>query len=682
MKQKQVTNISAKASPKRLAHAASDSQPEFGEHSIYRPIPHLQWERAIRLTEQVCALLEMPSDELAASRADFETQLNLMVVKIQDPVDRAWLATEQSSRFLDTMREVVGALDRGHFGADLTRLMAMAGKRPARLALECSCEINRIQFWLKHAAVTGMASELAISMDRALLANGRLLASYVALNHERSFKPEFSIGSKLLGGTSFGQWLRGLRQTAGLSPKELGTIIKKDCGLTLSGSALNHYELDLFVPSRKEERLVQALDKALNATGNLIAAWEQLAPSELRGPSEEPPLPIPVSLLAEIQAVIADATRAPARWGATSCNMFEEFCVRFFRYLLDEGIHRPEELTLTMLCHWPLVQMHFEWLRDRVNRKSFTSYEETRTRTLISLYAHYFPSLWEGAVVHPFWSGQMPSMASAFDSDPKTEVSMPLGSSQVQWANTVECAKKKAQQFLKISNFQVLSATQRITPLLENRVPLHKLVAEVRSRVESLPGRILCRKAALQCRRLAVFGLMLARPFAPRAVVSLTLDQVKVTEGGYVDLLVPPALLRNGKTAGKNGIQGELPHTWDWLHTLIKRWIYEARPIVLGGQHSPYLFLSAPSGRKAIGGTDRMERARNCLYRDSLTLTGFNPSALRYLIVSDARSHHLSSHDIALLLNTTRSNVETIVQKLDALMKTMNAATTISKLTK
>jgi hypothetical protein len=340
--------------------------------------------------------------------------------------------------------------------------------------------------------------------------------------------------------------------------------------------------------------------------------------------------------------------------------------LRLNHLLLQDSYHlelvtkeRRPVLSLTLLCDWTLVQGYFDFVRHRAKREKYSLDAKTTTRTLINLYRYFLPHLKESAERESYWVNRTPTVAKGeyipfagvvrrYEED--------LRNWEERWGYQCFLAGEKARAFLKErknkKKFEAARMNKKVLPLLEAKITLAQILSVFEKRVHALPARILCRKAAIYLRRLAIAALMLARSFRPGTIEKLMSDMVTIEPDGKIHLDIPEEYFKNrGNGGSEGGVQGELPNC-ECLHVALRRYLEEGRPFLLGspelrdGKDEGYLFTPAFSLERA----SREDQAGpggplgdKLLGHDAIIVLGYRIYSERYLFATDAARNKATS---------------------------------------
>jgi hypothetical protein len=511
---------------------------------------------------------------------------------------------------------------------------------------------------------------------------------YRRLNQDEAHIPEISILEELTGTQSFGALLRQLRKQSKKTLQDIMTEMKTKHKIIILGAQLDGWE-HFYIPSQQQKKVIVALDVVYKANGSLVRAWNNIKPkSVLTGYAirmEDWPKKTQAQFARLVNYKTANSENlrcsdAPGgdRWTSdTAPMMFQRFCEAFFGFLVASNKCDKGHLSLTILCDWPLVVSFFQFHRKRVGRSDYTTLESSRTGVLRNLYRWFFGHLWKDAEEEERWNDKLPiEIRNSSGTLPWLAQDEPvvLQSFDERWQAHLHQARLSAKSFLKRNYFRRIPWVQRTDIIIKTGVPASDFAAALERLIYKLPGRICSRKAAVHCRRLAEAALLLAVPMNSWVLLGMRLDHIEIDAKLKAWLKIPEMLLRNrDMQGGRGGINGMLLK-WDALHYVIRRYLEEARPILLGSvaQDARSLFISAtsclrhPKCESLIPGGPLDEKA---FYHDFLSTLGFNPAALRYVIAADGFRNDKVAHVLPKILYTSSLNVKKTYECIRAVEK-------------
>jgi hypothetical protein len=208
--------------------------------------------------------------------------------------------------------------------------------------------------------------------------------------------------------------------------------------------------------------------------------------------------------------------------------------------------------------------------------------------SLNSLWRFFFGFMAADAAAEPYWTRRFARIHQAQNK--------PFGD---QWADWLTDTQAKGAGFRRSNQFRCVPYVQRAQPLLDAKVPISDVIGELDRRFLAQPPRIGSRRAAIQCRRLLAVELSFVTQLRPDALRTLRCTQLLTGAKLELELHIPEEQLRNGGTSGgEDGIHGPLA-AWPHLERLLRMYIEEARPILLGDSDDKsdagYLFVCVSS---------------------------------------------------------------------------------------
>jgi hypothetical protein len=573
---------------------------------------------------------------------------------------------------------------RTHFAGLLRERLESTGLSYARAASTC----GRPRHWItnllacRSGGVMGMTLPEATQLDQALGAKGKIFAGYVALTQRAAFEPVTPAMDQVLGRLGFAGQLASGRRGLGLTLDGLLDKVEQATGVRVLDSHLCQWEQGHQLPSQDMQNIVLALDDILGAGGKLVRAWKDEGPKKVLSTYALPYGRWPERLRAQFDGLVdykgsnpeelarSDA-RGGDRWtGTASQDRCIEILERYLGFLVQERAFAVDSVSLTLTADWPLVLALFDFVRQRVGRSTYSQDALTMTSVLINLYGWYLPHLANQAAQESYWAGRLPTHAIGID-DTVPGVPQPyeieLLSFTERWNYQLYLARSRAREFLKGSHFEIGRLIGRAAPLLESETGMAEIDAVVEALVRKLPRRIRCLRAAIQCRRLVVAVLLLARCLRPGTLSVLRNEQVIVQSDRRVWLnLSEEQFKTRGKGGSELGILGQLPDC-DHMHKMVRRYQQEARPILLGdaarrGNKDAGFFLTAACSH-ALSSGQAQSRAggpldADLVRRDARAILGYHPYAQRYLFATHAWRQGAPKQDIADVLGNTVPIVE------------------------
>jgi hypothetical protein len=590
----------------------------------------------------------------------------------------------------------------GHFPKVLGSFIHAARMTHATLALASGATVDKIRLLLAdpHGGVTGMSPAQAVDMDRALAAQDEITAAYAALSQDAAYETEPSIIDHLLGHKPLGYRFLDYRQKAGYSPIAVQRELQSRWKIKLYSAELNRWEINLYRPSAKKGNVITALDTLYGAKGELLAFWQSEQPVQWQNNYAKPFAKWPLRVQAQAKRLVAYKTRNPEgfpepkhpkRWSKETEAAFLEHCGQFFGFLVTTKVCKLDDLSLTLLCDWSLEYDFFGWLKTQVNRDHYTTYESAWASTIHHLCRWYFPHLAKDAAPEQYWQDRLPTEAKVPVKTARGVIRHKLRALEIwqeRWCHYVAKTCTKSAKFRKCNSFERTPYLDRVRLFLRSGIGRAKIIAELIRRIHNLPPRILSRKAAIQCRRLAEVVLLLCWNLRPGTFGVLKLDQVTI-DHLVVSLSISEAQLRNrGMEGAKDGLHGPLPK-YAAFHEVLRRYVQEARPILLGDPSlranidAGYLFIDAFSKRRGLLQTALPAGGRineKSFYHDIVLTLGCNPWAERYLTAAEGWRQGLSDDQIGALTQTTAATAKKTFGEVRGPEKTQQANASVARM--
>jgi hypothetical protein len=598
-------------------------------------------------------------DQAARAIATGNWQQEGLVVPAKSAGNRAY-----RSRIAGLLRAHVAA--RTNFAIFLHQLLKSSGLKRTVVVKQCGRPLH----WLMHllsrrcGGVTGITPDAAALLDKILHAKGMLFATYVAHAQSAAFEPFVPAIDQVLGWNSFARQLCQGRKALGLT---LRALLQKVYALTriqVDDASLCHWEQGFHLPSLGLKAVVVALDSLFGAGEALVKAWEAEGPrkalpsygwpSKYWNPSLNGHL---AGLVDYKQTNTHDLLRSDApggdRWTDPSRIRCIDTLERFFGFLLKEKGFPPEGLSLTLVADWPLVVAFFDFVRQRMERESYSQEAQTIASVFINLHAWYLPHLVDAASQEAYWQNRLHKQATGTE-EVAAGVFRPyvveLEGFTERWNYHLYLTKRQARKFLNTADFKIGSLVGRAARYLDSEFGQADIVPVVEALFRRLPRRNLCRRAALEYRDLVVAVLSLTRCFRPETQSLLRTDQFTLLPHRRVHVKVPVWQLKNGEEEDTTlVIDGELT-ACDWMNELVWLYLVEARPVLIGGAarlarpDAGFFLVPAyiqPSGstRLQAGGPLDKELIR----RAARSILGCSVYGQRHMFPHDAVTHHHQS---------------------------------------
>lgn len=592
------------------------------------------------------------------------------------------------------------------FANALRESISNAGLSHSEIVSACGITPNQLSAWLDTGGMSVITPSQAMLLDKVLQGDGWLLDRYVALSQLPADKVEACAMDLVLDQESFRGLLLAGRQQLGMQPAEVAAWVTRtlaanraladqrakrsvnpyaqDHKRVLTPSLLSYWERGFSVASRQCEAIVAALDQLYGLQGKLVSVWEAEEPRQLLSAYSLrfsfwcPRLQEQFRMLARYKRTNSmgwdrSDCRTGDRWtGEASEAKVLEDLERFFGFLITRGIP-PEQHSLSLLANWDLVEGFLEFVRDRVQRSTFSADAISIAQAVLNTICFVLPHLEMDVAAELYWRGRLPLeridrrevAAGVFQ-----ETRRPLAGVPGQWAAQIDLAHKRGRAFLREGDFQVGSLAGRARPLMDLDNVLAELSEILRALVQNLPLRIDSDEAAVHCRRVTAAVILLARSFRPGNLRRLKLTQVLIEPDGRVRFRIPPSDFKcRGRGGSAEGFDGVFSLE-DYAHDAVNRYIREARPRLLGGMGASaadqgYLLTALPIHNQK---GDRMSPGRpltgDVLRRDIRHILGYHPYGERFLCGTQAALRGISHQETTGVLGNTLTMLETVYSVL------------------
>lgn len=576
---------------------------------------------------------------------------------------------------LATLVRIHHALAVSDFPALLRQYLSSCGLSYAALEKE----FGKPRHWLANTlarhcgGVTGISVSEAKRLDEILNAGGNVFAAFLVLSQHTAFEPITSAKRQLLHKPGFAGRFRQLRGERGLTLLSIARQIERMSGMHVWDSTLSHWEQGYALPSQGMGKAVEAIDAILCADKGLLKAWMDEKPKTILPgysiPYEEWPeyARKQFDRLADYKGTNPEGLEhSPAptgdRWtGAKSRLKCVETLERFFGCLNKEKSLPISSFSLSLIADWELVSGFFDFIRLRTQRESYSQESFVMASVFYNLCRWFLPHLADNVENEDYWKAKLPTHGTGID-DRILGVPRPyefeLSDFSDRWEYQLHETRIAIRAFLKEDHFEFGSLIGRAADLLEADVEMEDILAVVRELARTLPTRILCRRAAIRCRQLAVAALVLARGYRPGTLRAIKDQQIVVQASHAVWLnLKEDQFKTRGRGGSAFGALGQLPDD-SFLHEVVIRYKREARPILLGGSAKDAGYFLTPSRTRVPDRPDEWFEAGRQLDEETIrcdahAILGYHPYAQRYLFANEAWRKNGSREDIAnVLLNT------------------------------
>ena len=562
-------------------------------------------------------------------------------------------------------RTRISALARGYraltgslFTKTLNPLIVKSGLTKAEIS-KCS----HISAGTLHMLMTGQAfgslpEEAIEALDKTLKADGALVAAYIAVaTHVRSH----NILPSLAGVDTFGSLLAQSRKRAKTTRLEVANMVG------VSETVLRSWENGLTRPTLDRLKIVEELDRTLACGGTLVNVWMASSPAKAcfqLNPYRIPKNKWPERAREQFDEFIDYKTtntkelkkteKQKTPWRASSVKKVTQEIERFFGFLVTEKNVPIGQISLLLLCAWPLVKAFLEFVRNRTGRTQFNHTQKGLVGHYVSWLDPYFAFLWREAEIDVYWKDKLPTTVTVqvqVAAGYVDEKEYHLEKIQQRWSVLVAQTVTSAKAFLRSQTFINNRLNKLARPFIKSKVALEKAGEILCKEMIHLPRTIESRSTAVQIRRLACAALQLVRAFRRGMVQCLLLRHVRIVDNTVI-MDVPGEIVKNGKA-----IQGPLPAI-PWVHEIVRRYLEEARPFIVGtGKDEKFFFAAARGGCKA---------SHNVLYNDILLTLGVNPQAMRYVLVTDGKRGGASDEFLAKILVNTAEMIRQTYEQTDA----------------
>lgn len=476
---------------------------------------------------------------------------------------------------------------------------------------------------------------------------------------EKAVAPRNQILPEVIREAVFGPELLNHRRSANITRAELSRTIG------INYSKLAAWELAKFLPPLNMRKKIEQLDSFFNQDGKLVELWLH---------SNPPPDILsariyrlheskwPQRLRRQWSGLVDYRTNNPLQlprdtftWSPETIAGLLRMLQGFMGFLVSEQHFKVKGLSLLLLCDWGLVKAFIDFKRSRSGRDFYTHSDEMFVRHYRSIVRSYLILLWTEAERDPYWSDKLPAKTELeLEVAPgiKRKQEIQLNGPEEQWAAVVAKAVEKSLVFSRSEKFVKGAYTRLAQSFIDAKATLKEVGSALAERISKLPPKITDAKTALLCRSLAVASLLAVRAFRKGTLERLLVHDIRINEG-IVSLYVPAKSVKNRRV-----IKGPLPKI-SWVHDIIRRYTFEARPILVGGsKDAGYWFTTY----KKRGG----RASHTVLYNDVRMLLGVNPHAMRYVLATEGLRKRLPDEESAEILAHTPEMTRKTYQRTDA----------------
>lgn len=305
----------------------------------------------------------------------------------------------------------------------------------------------------------------------------------------------------------------------------------------------------------------------------------------------------------------------------------------------------PEDLSHSLFCDRDLVEGWYGFLQARAGRKTFTQFAVVSSRVLVNLYEVYMSVLWPTATQEKHWHARLQSLAITPSQCPEGEdLTLDLTTPEISWRLQLQRAINSTHEFLRCNEFQSERTSTRAWPLIEAGWGVGDVLKSLQRFSKRQPTAILSMAAATDSRRL-VECLLVVLLNLDTSELRRLVDKVhiRLTSLGSTVLDIPAAVLSSRMKGTPDELRCELKAP-EWVHSEIRRYVEQSRPILVGAGDDAGFFFTASRGQKLVAGT---------IQKDMRIVLGYTAFGERDLFLASALAHGTSAEDVALVLRTT-----------------------------
>lgn len=564
------------------------------------------------------------------------------------------------------------------FSEALRRCLKASGLKYEEVTQKLGIPVEKLYAWLARndGFVADMSPEGAKLLDGILGAKRQIFSVFAAMTQHLASDPIKSAKAQILGETSFGNLLQKLRVQSGLKKGEIIQRVEEKTGLSIYQTRLAMWEMGIGHPCEEMGPVITALDEIYNASHSLLDKWQEGGPRHSRTEYSVRFADWPERAKAQWKELDkfqknrkrmavekAPAAEFPRKmkvrrgWSReASAEILKAFSEGFFGFLETEKSFSREELSLSLLCQWGLVQAYFDFVRSRCGRKLHGVYQKNIAKELMSLYRAFMRFLVRDIAAEAHWAKLPFSGTEDEEIAPGVTrtIDLNFGSIEAAWVRHLELAWRQAKHFVRRTKFAPSSYVDKSQALLDIAATLEQISDAIETVFAQMPTRILCRKMAILSRRLAVAALLIARSFRPGTIRRLKINWVEL-HGNEIRVRIPEKAFKQGGRGGsKKGVNGPLPNI-PWVHAALKLWIEQGRPFLMGnGCKDDGYFITGGIVKKRGNGVKISASAMNV---DALVILGYSAYEQRYLFASDAGLSGVSPDETANAMQNTRDLV-------------------------
>jgi transcriptional regulator with XRE-family HTH domain/integrase len=562
-------------------------------------------------------------------------------------------------------RTRIRALIRAHaavtgaeFNEVLRDLLQKSNRPEKEIAAEAGISPGYLSQLKFNKCLESVGKKAVPALDKVLSAGGKLISAFSAIAMSERGPTQIIPG--IAGQTTFAAALRTARVESLLALPELGRLVD------VPYSTLNEWEKGIISPSLERRKSVEQLDKELNCNGRLLEAWlagkpakRNLCRQSYRLRSDKWPERLNVQWMAFEDYKTKNTKQLERKnseaWSPATLRSVRHFVEMVMGWIVSHCGFSVQDVSVLLLCEWSYIKGWLDFTRQRTGNAHYTHAQ----RAVIAHYRYwlceYFPFLWEEARADAYWRSRLPQTVSIeIDLAPgvgikRTQI-FALENDKERWAAVVAEAVRKANRFCGSEKFVKGAYTNRAQSFIDSKATLQEIGKTLSGAVNNLPSRIITLRAAVQCRRLAECALLVVRTFRRGTMARMRFEHVTISEG-IVNLDCPAEIMKN-----RQPVKGPLP-TVPWLHTIMRRYRNEARPMLIGEHEDSGLFFIGNGGGSV---------SHHTLYNDAIMVLGVNPHAVRYITATDGHRQGCSDDALAELLGHDPKMTREIYRKIDA----------------
>lgn len=314
---------------------------------------------------------------------------------------------------LSALARAYRALTGSLFTKTLNPLIERSGLTKSEISSATGISAGTLHSLKKGQAFGSLPEDAIEALDKTLKANGALVFAYKAV--ATHITPKHLLPA-LAGVDTFSSLLTSSRKLAKITRLELANMVG------VNESTLRSWENGLTRPTLDRLSIVEKLDHILACGGTLVDIWMASSPAKAcfqlqpyRIPKSEWP-ERPREQLGEFidykttNTKELDKTEKQKKpWRSTTVKKVTQEIERFFGFVVTEKLVPIEQLSLLLLCAWPLVRAFLEFVRNRTGRTQFNHTQRAIVTHYVSWLDPYFPLLWREAEIDLYWKDKLPT---------------------------------------------------------------------------------------------------------------------------------------------------------------------------------------------------------------------------------------------------------------------------------